>query len=149
MSIKNKIGLEAEFLLRNAKGELIIPPKHWDRDGFPLLGEIRAKEAENPGEAVANFVAKKMEILSKLTKGYAIEFTAIEKCPLALYRKANKEADLAEKQASMGQVKNTRGIDIETFSDQIISKGKIQGIRISCGLHVHFSSEEYSVTKTL
>jgi len=140
--IKSKVGLEAEFLLRNAKGELIIPPSHWDRDGFPLLGEIRGKEGKTAAETVANFMAAKVAVLEKLRKGHAIEFAPRVRVPLALYKKANREINFEEKGQQMDQILNVNGIDISSFSDQIISKQRIQGMWASCGLHVHFSCME-------
>jgi hypothetical protein len=148
--IKSKVGLEAEFLLRNAKGELIIPPSHWDRDGFPLLGEIRGKEGKTAAEAVSNFMSAKVHVLDKLRKGHAIEFAHRVRVPLALYKKANREVNSAEKDQQSDKILNVNGIDISSFSDQIISKQRIQGIWASCGFHVHFScmeEDEVEVTR--
>jgi len=142
MTIESKVGLEAEFLLVNGKDEIIIPPATWDRDGFPLLGEIRGKEGETLGETITNFKKAEMEILDKLRKSHTIRMSDLEMIKLALYKKANKEVNWDEKGESMGKIKNIHGIDIETFSDQIVKGNRIQGIRISCGLHVHFSCGE-------
>ena len=142
MAIESKVGLEAEFLLINAKDEIIIPPSSWDRDGFPLLGEIRGKEGETVAETVTNFKATEMEILDKLRKGHTIRMSDLEMIKLALYKKANKEVNWDEKQQQLGQVKNIYDIDIESYSDQVVKSNKIQGIRISCGLHIHFSCGE-------
>jgi hypothetical protein len=147
MPVINKVGIEAEFLLYNAKDELIIPPSGWDRDGFPLLGEIRGEEGKNVGETVTNFIKRKMEIIELIKPGHTMRFMASEKCPLALYKKANKEINYDRKAADMGKVLNMYGINIEDFSDQVIDKGKIQGVRVSCGLHIHFSSEELKTEK--
>jgi hypothetical protein len=141
--IKSKVGLEAEFLLINAKGDVIIPPSGWDRDGFPLLGEIRGDPGETVAETVTNFRAEEMEILEKLNKGYTIRMANIERIKLALYKKANREINWEDKNAQEEDIKNIYGTDISEFSDQIVSKSKIQGMRISCGLHVHFSCEEF------
>ena len=139
MAIESKVGLEAEFLLINGKDEIIIPPASWDRDGFPLLGEIRGKEGETVAEVVTNFKAKEMEILDDMRKGHTMRMSNLEMVKLALYKKANKEVNWADKEAEMGKVKNIYGVDIESFSDQVVKGNKIQGIRISCGLHIHFS----------
>ena len=65
-----------------------------------------------------------------------------ERVPLALYKKANREAS-GNKDSALADIKNIHDIDISEFSDQIIGKNsKIQGIYVSCGLHVHFSCEE-------
>jgi hypothetical protein len=143
MAIRSKIGLEAEFLLINAKGEIIIPPSGWDRDGFPLLGEIRGTEGKTVAETVTNFKAAELEIMDKLRKGHSIRMSDVEMIKLALYKKANREIDWEDKEESMGKVKNIYGIDIEDFSDQVVKNNKIQGIRVSCGLHLHFSCGEY------
>jgi len=147
MAIESRVGLESEFLLINAKGEIIIPPSSWDRDGFPLLGEIRGEEGKTLAETVTNFRASEMKIIEKLRKGHTIRMSDVEMIKLALYKKANKEVNWAEKEAQMGGVKNIHAIDIEEFSDQVVKNNKIQGIRISCGLHVHFSCAENFVYK--
>lgn len=147
MVIERKVGLEAEFLLRNTKGDLIIPPSHFDRDGFPLLGEIRGEPGKNAGETVSNFVKAKMELIQKLNKGHSIQFAARERCPLALYKKANSQMDWEQKGRDLGKVLNIHGINLEDYSDQILSKGKIQGVWVSCGLHVHFSCEDKAEEK--
>jgi len=139
MAISSKVGLEAEFLLINAKGDIIIPPSNWDRDGFPLLGEIRGEEGKTVAETVTNFRGAEMNILEKLRTGHTLRMSDLEMIKLALYKKANKEVDWDEKAADMGKIVNIHGTDIEEFSDQVVKGNKIQGIRISCGLHVHFS----------
>ena len=142
MAILSKVGLEAEFLLINAKDEIIIPPSSWDRDGFPLLAEIRGTEGKTVAETVTNFKAKEIEIVEGMRKGHTMHMSNVEMIKLALYKKANREIDWAEKEESMGKVKSIYAIDIEDFSDQVVKNNKIQGMRVSCGLHVHFSCEE-------
>ena len=66
----------------------------------------------------------------------------VDQVKLVLYKKANKEIDWEDKNAQEEEIKNIYGTDISEFSDQIVKGNKIQGIRISCGLHVHFSCEE-------
>ena len=139
--IKSMIGLEAEYLLRNSKGKLMIPPAHHDRDDFPLLGEIRGYPGKTIADVLANFSRKKIKLLERLKSGQQIGFIAREKCPLALYKEANKiAADSGGK--NIGDVRNIYGTDITEFTDQIVKAGKIQGIWVSCGLHIHFSCEE-------
>ncbi|HUX47253.1 MAG TPA: hypothetical protein VMV58_04500, partial [Desulfosporosinus sp.] len=120
MTIRQKVGLEAEFLLINAKDEIIIPPSGWDRDGFPLLAEIRGTEGTTVAETVTNFKAKEIEIVEDMRKGHTMRMSDVELIKLALYKKANKEIDWNEKEESMGKVKNIHGIDIEDFSDQVV-----------------------------
>lgn len=147
MTIKSKVGLEAEFLLRNGKNEIVVPPATWDRDGFPLLGEIRGEPGEKASETITNFVAKKMEILDKISAKSSIQFASRERVPLKLYKQANAQMNAADKEGAMADIQNIYGTDISEFSDQIISKNRIQGIWVSCGLHIHFSCEEVSETK--
>lgn len=137
--IESMIGLEAEYLLYNAKGELIIPPKSWDRDGFPLLGEVRGKPGKSTAETVSNFRSRELEIIEGLHKGHELKMSDRERCPLALYKEANKQTDWDEKSHNQGEVKNIYGTDVTDYSDQIVKGNKIQGIWVSCGLHVHFS----------
>jgi hypothetical protein len=139
MAILQKVGLEAEFLLINAKDEIIIPPSSWDRDGFPLLAEIRGGPGKTVAETITNFKAREYEIIEGMRKGHTMRMSDMELIKLALYKRANKEVNWDEKSESMGKVKNIYGTDIEDFSDQVVKSNKIQGIRISCGLHIHFS----------
>jgi len=141
--IKEKIGLEVEYLLFNAKDEAIIPPSTWDRDDFPLLGEIRGKESEVWHETISNLHAERMKTLDKLKKGYTMRFLNVFRVPLKLYRKANKEAGPKIE----SDILNINNIDITDYSDQIVKGNKIQGINISCGLHIHFSCEEVKKTE--
>ena len=93
-------------------------------------------------QTVTNFKSAEMELLDRLSKGHSIRFADVEMIKLALYKKANSQIDWDEKNASMGEIKNIYGIDIEEFSDQVVKSNKIQGVRVSCGLHVHFSCAE-------
>jgi len=142
--IENRIGLEAEYILRNSKGEVIMPPAGWDRDGFPVLGEIRAEPGKNTAEVIANFVKARLKTEQKMHNGHSISFEPATKIPLALYKKAMKviRDSSDDKDALLSSIMNIYNTDISDFSDQIISEGKIQGCRASCGLHIHFSSEE-------
>jgi hypothetical protein len=144
----SKIGLEAEFLLLDTKGEVIIPPSSWDRDGFPLLGEIRADPASNTPDVIANFIKKKMKIEAEIYKDHKIVMENIRRIRLATYKEAMKQVTEA-KGEQLGKVKNIYGINIDDYSDQVVGKNhKIQGINASCGLHIHFSCNE-SVTKII
>ena len=142
--LESKIGVEAEFLLLNAKGEVVIPPKHWDRDGFPLLGEIRGDPGVTVPETVANFTKKLMETTAKLNKGCQLVMEDVMRIRLATYKAAMKQVTEV-KGEQMGKVKNIHGTNIDDYSDQVIKDGKIQGINASCGLHIHFSCSEVEV----
>ncbi len=139
---KSQIGIEVEYVMLNAKGEVVMPPTNFDTDSFPLLGEIRAEPGENVVEVLSNFNRAKLELEAKLPKGKTIAFENAVKIPLSLYRKASKFVDREDKFESLTKVHNLYGTDITDFSDKIISNGKIQGVNISCGLHIHFSCEE-------
>lgn len=147
--LKSKVGLEAEFLLLNSKDEAIVPPSHWDRDGFPLLGEIRGEPGDNYPDVVASFLKKRMEAEGRVRKGNRIVMVDVERIRLAIYKEAMKQVTEV-KGEQIGKVKNIYGINIDDYSDQIIDKKshKIQGINASCGLHIHFSCLE-SVSKTV
>jgi len=146
--LERKVGLEAEFLLLNAKGEVIIPPPSWDRDGFPLLGEIRANPADNVPDVVAYFIKKRMEIEANVRKGHKLVMENIRRIRLATYKEAMKQVTEV-KGEQLGKVQNIHGINIDDYSDQVIGDNhKIQGINASCGLHIHFSCSE-SVTKII
>ena len=151
--LKNMIGVEAEFFMVNKKGEAIVPPSYFDRDDFPLLGEIRGAPGKTTAETYANFIKQEMIISSRVVKDAAMIMDNIMRIKLATYRKAMKTArdSKQDKPATLDAVKNIYGTNINDFSDQIIGENKkIQGINASCGLHIHFSSEmtvEKKITK--
>jgi len=141
--MENKIGIEAEYILRNKAGEIVIPPAYADRDGFPVLGEIRGEPGTTVEETITNFMKAKIHIERLLNKGgNTISFEAVSNVPLRTYKKAMAIIrDNAEgKDDLLSTVMNIYNIDISDYSDQIIKDNKIQGCRASCGLHIHFSS---------
>ena len=138
MHFEKAVGLEAEFFLGNEAGEVIVPPSHMDRDDFPLQGEVRAKPGKSAPETLANFVHQQMVVESGLPHGHSMRFSSIETVKLATYQKALAECETPKGKA-LRDIRNVHGTDISGFSDQIIRDGKIQGVRASCGLHIHFS----------
>ena len=48
-------------------------------------------------------------------------------------------ATVEEKKIGGKQIRNIYGTDITEFSDQVLKGGKIQGMTVSCGLHINFS----------
>lgn len=138
---KKMVGLEAEYLLLE-KGEVIIPPAYFERDGFPILGEIRGEPGDTPHKTLANFINAQYKLMDKLSKDQTVIYANCYKVPLKLYKEANKQINYEEKGREIGKVQNVYGKNLDDFSDQIIKGGKIQGINISCGLHIHFSCEE-------
>jgi hypothetical protein len=147
MAIKRKVGIEVEYLMLNGKGEVIVPPASFDRDSFPLLGEIRGAPGENAVETMIGFSTAHLQLLGRLYKGHSIVFSEIFRAPLKIYREANRQMKANDKEAAITEAKNIYGTDISEFSDQIIEKGKIQGVNVSCGLHIHFSCEDVSTVE--
>lgn len=141
MSIINKIGLEAEFFLRDTKGNLVYPSDHgFESDSFPIVGEFRAEPGKTRSEAIANFLKAYYEVVfkakaAKLTldidSGYAVVTPAF-------HAEVMRKMDGKE----VSQCKNIYDTDILQESDDKIIKGKVIEKRISAGLHVHFSSQE-------
>ena len=147
----SKIGLEAEFIVRNKEGKIVIPHYGVPKDGFPLLGEIRGEPARNTAKVFANFIEEKIRV-EKAVKlsGHTIEYISSENVGLKVYKEVMKllRATVEEKKVSGKQIRNIYGIDITEFSDQVLKDGKIQGMTVSCGLHINFSctdEEERSV----
>jgi hypothetical protein len=131
-----KVGLEAEFLVYE-DGNIIIP-KHVPRDDFPVLGEVRGEPGTSVGETVGNFWKAYYQIVSCIKDGQTIRMVERETLGLKLYREALRMMKTG-KEESNARTRNIYGTDIGGLSDQIIENGKIQGVVIGCGLHIHFS----------
>jgi len=144
---ENKIGVEAEFFLINEEGEAVVPSIRFDRDDFPLLGEIRGEPGKDVSSTYSNFIKRMLEVKEVVRKGGKEEYLSFQnskRIRLDTYREALREATYQKKDIDI--VKNIYGVNINDFSDQIMGKNgrgynKIQGITSSCGLHIHFSSE--------
>lgn len=136
--LESKIGVEAEYLLLNSKDEAIIPPQYWERDGFPILGEIRGKPGKTTAEVIGSFTEEKIKCAKRPRSGNRIVFLDIFRIRLQTYKEAMKQVTEA-KGEQIGKTKNIYGTNVEDYSDQVIKNGKIQGINASCGLHIHFS----------
>ena len=141
--MKNQVGLEAEFFLRDADGNVVLPGDYgFGTDDYIILGELRAMPGTTREETLANFMKRWYGVVfrarsSKLTLDIAdgwIEMSNQTHADL-LREMGNKEISTA---------KNIYGTDILTQSDAIITRGKITGYRASIGLHVHFNSSEHS-----
>jgi hypothetical protein len=145
--LNSQVGIEIEYLLRNKKNELVIPPTYHDTDDFPLLGEIRAEPGKDKITVLTNYSAALLRTQDSLRKADTLCFEDVAKCSLELYRAASKLVDPAEKSGGAAQVKNIYGTKLVDFSDKIITDGKIQGLNVSCGLHIHFSCEELKELK--
>jgi hypothetical protein len=145
MSIINKIGLEAEYLLRDASGALVYPSSYGlESDSFPILGEIRGAPGKTRQEAIAHFLEVYYRVLfaakaAKLTLDINTGWTSVTPA---------FHAEVVRKQSTkeVAQCKNVYNTDILERSDAKIIKGKVVEQRIGAGLHVHFSSQEVAMT---
>ncbi len=139
--IENSIGLEAEFFVRNEKGELVLASEHdLPHDEFPLLGEIRGLPGKSREETMGNFLkeyyricflAEKKKLKVDITEGWdkidAKFYSAIVK------KRGTKTVSKAE---------NLYDHDLVSYSDAIVVDGKVKAQKVSCGLHVHYGSIE-------
>lgn len=141
--IKNKVGLEAEFFVRNKKDEIVYPSHYgFKTDDYIILGEFRAAPGSTREETIANFMLEYYKVIFRAQKGGV--FIDIGKGWTTL-----KPAFYAEILRKMGtkvvaQAKNIYGVDILECSDSIIKRGKITGQKASIGLHIHFSSADHA-----
>lgn len=138
--IKNKIGLEAEFLLRNKKGDLVFPGDHgFPTDDFVILGEIRGDPGDCVEDTVSNFLKEwhRIRIKSSL-QGLKIDLSGTAELPAGIYFKTIKKSG----GKNLPDCQNIYGLDINKYSDDVRKNGKLISHAISCGLHIHFSSGE-------
>ena len=138
----NMVGLEAEFLLVGEDGNPVVVPTYIGRDSFPLLGEVRGDPGKTIAEVLGNFWKAYYDTMDSVPSYLAPTFTPFTVVGREIYREAIKQSGPKK----VSDVKNVYGDDLAGFSDLIIKDGKITGAKVSCGLHVHFSS---NVTKTL
>jgi len=137
--IVNKIGLECEVLIRNNKDELVIPNDYGlAHDDFPILGEVRSLPYETVQDTVFEFWkdyyaynlhTKYNKLFLDIQDGWDV--ISPEYYSKILKKMGNKE---------ISQAKNIYKTDILKLTDAIVEDGKIKGHKISCGLHIHFSS---------
>jgi hypothetical protein len=141
MKVVNKLGLEAEFLLRDSKGNFRYPAKHgFSTDDFFLLGELRASPGKTREECVGNFMQAVAEVLYKAEKkNFLVDFSGMAEISPSM------KSDVLRKMNSkqIPAVKNIYGTDILNLSDDVVESGTITLSRISCGLHIHFSREMF------
>jgi hypothetical protein len=140
--LKKQVGVEAECFILDKKGDPIIVPSYMGRDDFPVLGEIRGEPGENVATVIANFHKEMIEFEGRIYDDHSMAMLPVKRVRLKTYRKAMAEMRGNEKFANLGKIHNVNGVDISEYSDQVISKGKIQGVNASCGLHIHFSCED-------
>ena len=137
--VVNKIGIEAEVLIRDKNDKLIYPDNYYmAKDDFIILGEIRGKPYSIVSDVVFEFYKdfyayKKVADYNKLSldlSGYTIltpEFYAE-----ILRKMGSKE---------IAKCENIYKTDILNLSDDVLEDGKITGHKVSTGLHIHFSSD--------
>jgi len=143
--IRNKIGLEFEFLLRDKDGNLVFPEDFgFECDEFIILGEARAEAGKNPEETLANFYNTYYSVKWRAeAKGLTLDLTGYAEIPNDFSAEIMRRMRLKE----ISQSKNIyEDVDILKMNDSVIKKGKVVGKYISTGLHVHFSS---TITKHL
>ena len=143
--IKNKVGLEAEFILY--KGEEIVFPSEYgfSTDQFVILGEVRADPGETRADTVANFMKEwyKVQYRVNQTPGLAISPFGYGSLTPKQYTEVIKRCDPKE----APKCENIYGTDLSEYSDAVVVDGKVQQHNISAGLHIHFSSLEEQNTK--
>lgn len=144
--MKNQIGLEAEFLLKTDKGELVYPGDYgFCTDEFVILGEFRGKPGETREETIGNFIKEYYSVIyraqkQKLTVDISRGWEQIDpKFYSEILRKMGTK--------SVAQCKNIYETDILSLSDAEHKGGKIISQKLSLGLHVHFSSENINEIK--
>ncbi len=135
---KNKIGLEAEFLLLNGEGNLVYPADHgFGYDEWPILAEIRGEPGEDIPTVVAsfylNFVAAQVRAAEA---GLTIDLTGFATISPEFYAEIMKRMGTK----TVAECRNIYGTDILTHDDRVVKGGKVLEVNISTGLHVHFSS---------
>lgn len=136
--IVNEIGLEAEFFLKNNKGELVYPHDYsLEHDNYPLLGEIRAKPGKNINETLSNFYNALSEVNYVINRDKLIMGFGYEQIDLNTKVKILREMGVKE----ISDIKNIYKTDILKETDDIYEDGKLIGVNISAGLHIHFSTK--------
>lgn len=141
--IENRIGLEFEFLLRDKKGNLVFPEnKGFETDDFPILGECRVKSASTPEKCLGNFFESYYRLKKRVEKkGLVLDLTGFAEIDNAFNAKVLK----AMGTKIISESKNIKGTKILELNDSIIKDKTVWGRYISCGLHIHFSSEEKQI----
>jgi hypothetical protein len=141
MTIKNMIGLEAEFLLRN-KGnkELTFPGDHgFDTDEYIILGEFRGNPGGTVAEVISNFMLEYYKVMALAEKkDKVLDLTGFAEIDNEFNSKIMRK--MGTKQVNDSA--NIYGTDILKLSDVLVKDGEVIGKKLSCGLHIHFSSQE-------
>jgi hypothetical protein len=139
--LKQMIGLEAEYLLRDTKTKTLVYPAKYGlgHDDFPLIGEFRADPGTTRAEVVGNFFKAYYTMLGIVrNKNLFLDLTGWATLSPKEYTGCLRE--MGNKQ--IATCKNIYGKDILELSDAVIDAGVVKGHNISNGLHIHFSSSD-------
>lgn len=145
---KNRVGLEAEFFLRDKDGQILYPDEYnFSTDDFCVLGEFRADSGETREATIANFMKKYYEVVYKArnhSKGLILDIEngwakVDPKFYASVLRKMGSK--------SVAQCFNIYDTDILSLTDAETKGGKIVSQKLSIGLHIHFSSSEVNERK--
>ena len=140
---KNTIGLEAEYFVRNGKGDLVIPStRGLETDDYEILGEFRGECGTTRAEVLANFMKSFYDTYYRvINKKLQMDIETGWAC-LSTELHAKVLRTMGSKEIS--EAKNIYDTDILELSDAIIEKNKVVGYNASIGLHVHFNSSDVS-----
>jgi len=144
--IVNKIGLEAEFFVRDNDGNLIYPQTcGFESDDFCILGEFRAEPGVTREETIGNFMKAYYAVIYKAEKrGVTIDIKdGYSRVDPILY------SDILRKTGTkiISNCKNIYDLDILELTDSEVRGSKVVAHKISCGLHIHFSSMDVKTFK--
>lgn len=137
---KITVGLEAEYLLRDEAGNLIMPdPRYYDHDDYLILGELRASPGGSREDTLANFMKQWYKLLfTARQQGHTVDVTTgWDTISPQFY------AEILRKMGSkdVSQAKNIYpNTDLLALTDAVVNDGVITGHRISTGLHVHMAA---------
>lgn len=132
------IGLEAEYLLRDTEGNLVIPSNYgFTTDDFIILGEIHSKPGKTPGEVVGSLLDELQEVTERAeAKKLVVDLTGYGTLSPQQYSVVLK----AQGTKPVTECENINGIDILKFSDHKMQDGKVLEVGVSTGLHIHFTN---------
>lgn len=138
--LKNKVGLEAEFILRNSKGDVLYPGNcGFSTDDFIILGEIRGIAGESREETLANFLQEYYKALGKAKKdNRTLDLNGWSEISPQFYSEIMTKME----KKTISPIKNIYNIDMLTLSDAVVEDGVLKYHKISTGLHIHFSSSD-------
>lgn len=144
--IKNKVGLEFEFLVHDKSGNLVFPGNlGFSFDDFCIIGEARCKPGETPGEVLGNLHEKLYEIQKRAKKkNCQLVYKGWEEISMKQYAKVLRKMGYKP----LSESSNIYGTDILSLTNEVVDEnGAVTGKLVSTGLHVHFSSHSMEKVK--